>query len=96
VLNDAEPYYFGNPFPPLDIFKPLPVSDDPLTPSINEQLYFQEGQNNGFSENVVIGGYRYNGSPLSYVKKGTFPKAGNKQQLHLEGVLVAGKNDENI
>lgn len=73
--GDAEPYYFGNQMPPKDLFKPLPEGEN----------LFQEGQENGFSENVVLSGYRHNGQPLSYIKKGTFPKAGSAQELGLWG-----------
>lgn len=73
--GDAEPYYFGNQMPPKDIFKPLPESGNK----------YQEGQINGFSENVALEGYRHNGNPLSYIKYGTFPKAGSAQLRGLWG-----------
>ena len=73
--GDAEPYYFGNQMPPKDIFKPLPDNSNK----------FQEGQINGFSENVTLEGYRHNGNPLSYIRYGTFPKAGPGQLRGLWG-----------
>lgn len=84
AFKDAEPYYFGNKMPPTGLFRPLPTDDNPST-SENEQEWYQEGQLNGFSVNAPLDGYRHNGAKLSYVKKGTFPKAGVRQQRYLYG-----------
>lgn len=73
--DNAEPYYFGNQMPPKDIFKPLPENG----------TICQEGQLNGFSENVPLDGYKHNGNSLSYIERGTFPKAGNNQKINLWG-----------
>ena len=95
AFKDAEPYYFGNKMPPTGLFRPLPTDDNPST-SENEQEWYQEGQLNGFSVNAPLDGYRHNGAKLSYVKKGTFPKAGKNQQLFLGGVLSSSGNNTTL
>jgi hypothetical protein len=76
LFENAVPYYYGSGSPYYNYYLPLGEDDKVEAPEndIKVQLYTEDIYTVGES----LGGFKINNYALTYIKKGTFPKLGEK------------------
>jgi hypothetical protein len=74
LFADAEPYHYGEGYPDAGYYLPNIGEDgNSNTTDIKIQNPTGDERSNGYSEFDTIPTYKINHTPLSYIKKGTFP-----------------------
>lgn len=74
LFADAEPYHYGNGYPDAGYYLPNIGEDgNSNTTDVKIQNPTEDERSNGYSEIDTIPTYKINSTPLSYIKKGTFP-----------------------
>ena len=78
-LTVGEPYHYGPGSPLKNWYLPIGEDSDELT--FND-LKIQAPEDNGYSEIGYVEGYQIEGKNIPYIKKGTFPLAGENHIIY--------------
>ena len=89
LFKEAEPYHYGSGSPLKNWYLPLGEDNNALT---TEDIKIQAPETNGYSEIGYIEEYRIEGNKIPYIKKGTFPLAG-EDHLIIQEEEISGKGE---